>query len=107
MIVLFARDVLAIFPAAALGALVIYAATRLIDIAEFRRLARFRRSELSSRWRPPRPCSASACSTACLSRLPCRSSTCSVGSPVRTTASSASFRGWPACTMSTTTRTRD
>jgi SulP family sulfate permease len=45
-VVLFARDVLALFPAAALGALVIYAATRLIDISEFRRLARFRRSEL-------------------------------------------------------------
>ena len=37
---------LAIFPAAALGAVVIYAATRLVDIAELRRIARFRRSEL-------------------------------------------------------------
>jgi len=34
------------FPTAALGALVVYAAIRLIDIAEFRRLGRFRRSEL-------------------------------------------------------------
>ncbi|WP_433567509.1 SulP family inorganic anion transporter [Nocardia sp. CA-151230] len=40
------RTVLAAFPAAALGALVIYAALRLIDLPEFRRLARFRRSEL-------------------------------------------------------------
>ncbi|MFE3260205.1 SulP family inorganic anion transporter [Nocardia sp. NPDC059229] len=40
------RTVLAAFPAAALGALVIYAALRLIDLREFRRLARFRRSEL-------------------------------------------------------------
>lgn len=39
-------DLLAGFPAAALGALVVYAALRLIDIGEFRRLARFRRSEL-------------------------------------------------------------
>ena len=38
--------VLAWFPAAALGALVIYAAFRLIDLAELRRIARFRRSEL-------------------------------------------------------------
>ncbi len=38
--------VLAWFPAAALGALVIYAAFRLIDVAELRRIARFRRSEL-------------------------------------------------------------
>lgn len=34
------------FPDAALGALIIYAATRLIDISEFKRIARFRRSEL-------------------------------------------------------------
>jgi MFS superfamily sulfate permease-like transporter len=38
--------VLASFPIAALGAVVIWAATRLIDIQEFRRIARFRRSEL-------------------------------------------------------------
>ncbi len=47
LVVLFgARGVLAAFPTAALGALVIYAALRLIDVAEFRRIARFRRSEL-------------------------------------------------------------
>lgn len=39
-------DLLSGFPTAALGALVVYAALRLIDIGEFRRLARFRRSEL-------------------------------------------------------------
>ena len=39
-------DLLARFPAAALGGLVVYAALRLIDIAGFRRLARFRPSEL-------------------------------------------------------------
>lgn len=38
--------VLASFPSAALGALVVWAAIQLIDVAEFRRLARFRRSEL-------------------------------------------------------------
>jgi sulfate permease, SulP family len=38
--------VLASFPIAALGAVVIWAATRLIDIREFRRIAGFRRSEL-------------------------------------------------------------
>lgn len=41
-----AHGVLAMFPTAALGALVIFAALRLIDVAEFRRLAAFRRSEL-------------------------------------------------------------
>ncbi|MFC9659982.1 SulP family inorganic anion transporter [Nocardia sp. NPDC127606] len=47
LVVLFgARGVLAEFPSAALGALVVYAALRLIDVAEFRRIARFRRSEL-------------------------------------------------------------
>jgi sulfate permease, SulP family len=41
-----AGGLLALFPTAALGALVVFAALHLIDIAEFRRLARFRRSEL-------------------------------------------------------------
>ncbi|MGO4443349.1 SulP family inorganic anion transporter [Mycobacterium sp. 2YAF39] len=45
-VLLFAGGLLAMFPTAALGALVIFAALHLIDIAEFRRLARFRRSEL-------------------------------------------------------------
>lgn len=45
-VVLWGRSVLTLFPIAALGALVVYAATRLIDLAEYRRLARFRRSEL-------------------------------------------------------------
>jgi high affinity sulfate transporter 1 len=44
---LFLGPVLALFPTAALGALVVYAALRLVDLAEFRRLARFRRSELA------------------------------------------------------------
>ena len=43
---LFAGPVLSSFPAAALGALVIYAAVRLIDVSEIKRIARFRRSEL-------------------------------------------------------------
>jgi MFS superfamily sulfate permease-like transporter len=40
------RGILEKFPMAALGALVVYAALRLVDIPEFRRVARFRRSEL-------------------------------------------------------------
>lgn len=42
-----AGPVLSAFPAAALGALVVYAALRLIDVAELRRFARFRRSEFT------------------------------------------------------------
>ncbi|HSN43839.1 MAG TPA: SulP family inorganic anion transporter, partial [Propionibacteriaceae bacterium] len=41
----FLGPVLENFPAAALGAIVIYAAIRLVDVAEWRRIARFRRSE--------------------------------------------------------------
>ncbi|MBF6183891.1 hypothetical protein IU444_06835 [Nocardia farcinica] len=41
-----AREVHAAFPTAAPAALVIYAALRLIDVAELRRIGRFRRSEL-------------------------------------------------------------
>jgi high affinity sulfate transporter 1 len=46
VVLLVGGPVLAAFPAAALGALVIYAALRLVDIGEFRRFAAFRRSEL-------------------------------------------------------------
>ena len=46
-VLLFARPVLSRFPTAALGAIVIYAAIRLIDIAAFRRLLAFRRDEFA------------------------------------------------------------
>ncbi len=41
----FGGGIVAHIPTAALGALIIYAATKLVDIEEFRRLARFRGSE--------------------------------------------------------------
>lgn len=47
LVLLFLRPVLASFPTAALGTLVIFAATRLIEIQEFKRLQRFRNSELA------------------------------------------------------------
>jgi MFS superfamily sulfate permease-like transporter len=43
----FGRPILAAFTWAGLGAVVVYAATRMIDIGELRRMARFRRSELA------------------------------------------------------------
>ena len=43
---LFLGPALSTFPLAALGALVVFAALRLIDLGELRRIARFRRSEL-------------------------------------------------------------
>ncbi len=43
----FLGPLLAWFPVAALGALVIYAAVRLVDVAEFRRIYRFRRREFA------------------------------------------------------------
>jgi high affinity sulfate transporter 1 len=43
---LFAGPLLAAFPIPALGALVVYAALRLIEVAEFRRIAAFRGSEI-------------------------------------------------------------
>jgi high affinity sulfate transporter 1 len=45
LVLLFLRPVLALFPTAALGAIVIYAATKLIAIDEFIRLKQFRSSE--------------------------------------------------------------
>ncbi|MDQ3155953.1 MAG: sulfate permease [Actinomycetota bacterium] len=44
---LFFEPILAAFPNAALGAVVVFAALRLIDVPEMRRIARFRRSELA------------------------------------------------------------
>lgn len=46
-VLLFFRPVLALFPKAALGAIIIFAATKLIEVKEFRRLKRFRRTELA------------------------------------------------------------
>lgn len=42
----FAGPLLSTFPIPALGALIVYAALRLIELSEFRRIASFRRSEL-------------------------------------------------------------
>jgi SulP family sulfate permease len=47
LVLLFGRPLLAAFPSAALGALVIYAALRLVEVTEFRRIGAFRRSELA------------------------------------------------------------
>ena len=47
LVLLFLRPVLSLFPNAALGAIVIYAATRLIEIPEFIRLQRFRNTEFA------------------------------------------------------------
>lgn len=46
VVLMFTPGLLALFPRAALGALVVYAAAKLIDLSEYRRFARFRRSEL-------------------------------------------------------------
>lgn len=47
LVLLWLGPLLEHFPMAALGALVIYAATRLVDVAEIRRIAAFRGSELA------------------------------------------------------------
>lgn len=46
LVLAFGRSALAMFPTATLGAIIIFAGARLIDVAGFRRLASFRRSEL-------------------------------------------------------------
>lgn len=45
-VLLLAHGALSYFPRAALGALIVFAAVKLIDVSEYRRFARFRRSEL-------------------------------------------------------------
>ncbi|CPU55700.1 sulfate ABC transporter [Mycobacteroides abscessus subsp. massiliense] len=46
IVLMLTPGLLALFPRAALGALVVYAAAKLVDLSEYRRFARFRRSEL-------------------------------------------------------------
>ncbi len=46
-VLLFLRPLLSMFPTAALGALVIYAATKLVDIPEFLRLKQFRQGDFA------------------------------------------------------------
>jgi len=46
VVLLFARPVLAHFPTAALGGIVVFAAVQLVDVSAFRRLLAFRRTEL-------------------------------------------------------------
>ena len=46
-VLLFLRPLLALFPKAALGAIVIFAALKLIEVSEFLRLRRFRRTEFA------------------------------------------------------------
>ena len=45
LVLVFGGEVLESFPLAALGGLIVYAATRLVDVGEMRRIAAFRRSE--------------------------------------------------------------
>lgn len=104
IVMVFASGLLAMFPIAALGALVVYAALRLIDLSEFRRLARFRRSELMLALATTAAVLGLGCSMESSPRLPCPSSNCFVGSHIRMTAFSGSCRALPACTTSMTIR---
>ena len=99
------RALLSRFPRAALGAVVIYAALRLIDVAGFRRIARFRRSEAAARLVTtvavlPRRALRRAGRGRALGARPA-----APRSPARTTACSATCPASPGCTTSTTTPT--
>ena len=83
-------------PHAALGAVVVYAALRLIDVAEFRRLAGVPTHRAAASPSPPRSLSWwSGSSPGCWSPSGCRCSTCCGASPGRTTPSRASCPASP------------
>lgn len=103
-VMLWGQGVLANFATAALGALVVYAALRLIDVAEHRRLARFRRSEW--RWQRRRRYLASVFCTACWQRSPCRYWSCCAALRMLTIVSLASFQDSPGCIMLRTIHSR-
>ena len=91
-------------PRAALGAVVVYAAVRLVDVKEFVRFARFRRSELAARPGDHRRGAAGRVLTGSSWPSDSRCWTCCAGSPGRTTRSRGTSPGSRACTTSTTTR---
>ena len=99
-----AGPLLARFPKAALGALVIFAAVRLIDVGELRRIARFRRSELLLAVVTTIAVLGVGVSTASWWPWHCRSSIYCAGSLTHMTGSSGTCRESPACTTSTITR---
>ena len=104
-VLLFLGPLLAHFPTASLGAIVIYAAIRLIDIPGFRRLAAFRRSELLL--------AAGRLRGRAALRHPLRNPArdrpvgrrpAGPGGPPARRGPRAHPRVWPGCTTSTTTR---
>ena len=74
--------------------MVVYAATRLVDVPEFRRFARFRRSELVLALGTTAAVLVLGVLPGSSLPSPCPSSTCCVEWPVRTTRS-VPCRGWP------------
>ena len=71
-VLLFARPVLAHFPTAALGAIVIYAAIRLIDVRRSGGCSRSAAASSRSRWPPAPACWPSTSCTASCSPSGCR-----------------------------------
>ena len=92
-VMLVGRGVLSSFPMAALGALVVYAALRLIDVPGFKRLARFRRSELILALATTAAVLGFGVLYGVLVASVCRSSTCCGASRTRTTAFTGSSPG--------------
>jgi len=102
--VVFLGPILAAFPTAALGAVVVYAAVRLVDVPEFRRIGGFRRTELALALGTTVAVLALGALQACSSRWHSRYLTCCTGSPDPTTAFWDMSPASRACMTSTTTR---
>ena len=99
-----AGPLLAGFPKAALGALVIFAAVRLIDVGELRRFARFRRSELLLAVMTTIAVLGVGVLYGVLAAVALSVIDLCAGSLTHTTESSGTCRESPGCTTSTTTR---
>jgi MFS superfamily sulfate permease-like transporter len=95
--------VLASFPIAALGAVVVYAALRLIDMPGFSRIARFRRAELVLALTTTAAVLLFGVLYGVLAAVGLSSWSCYTGWPDHMTPSSATCQEWPVCTTSTTT----
>jgi high affinity sulfate transporter 1 len=101
LVLLFLGPLLALFPSAALGAIVIYAAIRLIDLPEMRRMLHYRRSEFALALVAVAGVLVPTSSSASWWPSACRCWTCLTGSCGPTTPCSATS---PACPATTTSR---
>lgn len=106
-VVMWGRGLVSAIPSVALAALVVFAAIKLVNVSEFRRLARFRRSELFLAVATAVCVPVFGVLNGVLAAVVLSILELCGASPAPTTAFKVWCQVWPACTMSTTTPRRN